>query len=143
MPQSKTQLDADLGSAWHVNSSKVTTDLGYITGSGSPVGVNTPDHIGQEYFDTVGLVWWVAIALTTADWQITALANSPSGTLGFYGTTPITQRTSAAEALVTTTPATSGGTFFGYQTAAQANALVTLVDEIRNTLVALGLFKGS
>lgn len=67
---------------------------------------------------------------------------SPTDLIGFYGTTPIAQRTSANQAAVTTTAATTT-TPFGYSTLAQANALVTLVNEMRTALVNLGLIKGS
>jgi hypothetical protein len=42
-----------------------------LTGSGSPVGVKTPDYIGQYYtnFDTEGGIW-VSTGLTNADWRV-------------------------------------------------------------------------
>lgn len=60
---------------------------------------------------------------------------------GFYGATPVAQRSGAAQAAAATTAATSTQPF-GYSEA-QANAIVALVNEIRATLVALGLMKGS
>jgi hypothetical protein len=61
--------------------------------------------------------------------------------LGFYNATPIVQPAAAAQAAVATTGATSS-TPFGY-TEAQANAIVALVNEMRSTLVNLGLMKGA
>lgn len=61
--------------------------------------------------------------------------------VGFYGATPIAQRAGAAQAAVTTTASTST-TPFGY-TQAQADAIVTLVNEMRAALVASGLIKGA
>ena len=61
--------------------------------------------------------------------------------LGFYNATPIVQPAAAAQATVATTGATSS-TPFGY-TEAQANAIVALVNEMRSTLVNLGLMKGA
>jgi hypothetical protein len=62
--------------------------------------------------------------------------------LGFFGlATPIVRRDSADQAAVTTTGATST-TPFGYSEA-QANAIVTLVNELRASLVAYGLIKGA
>jgi hypothetical protein len=61
--------------------------------------------------------------------------------LGFYNATPIVQPAGAAQAAVATTGATSS-TPFGY-TEAQANAIVALVNEMRSTLVNLGLMKGA
>jgi hypothetical protein len=55
-----------------------------------------------------------------------------SGTIGFYGTTPVTQRASSVQA--TTNIATSAS-FGATQLAA--------VQEIMNTLAGLGLWKGS
>lgn len=62
--------------------------------------------------------------------------------VSFYGVTPIAQRSGAAQAAVTTTAATST-TPYGFSTAAQADAIVTLVNELRAALVALGAIKGS
>ena len=39
-----------------------------LIGSGSPVGVETPDYAGQYYFDTANATFWVATGLTSADW---------------------------------------------------------------------------
>lgn len=61
---------------------------------------------------------------------------------GFYGATPIVQPTSASEAAVATTGATTT-TPYGFSTSTQANAIVTLVNQLRADLVALGLIKGS
>ena len=66
---------------------------------------------------------------------------SSTDTIGFYGTTPIARRSGAAQTTVTTTGSTSTSPF-GY-TQAQADAIVTLVNELRASLVALGLIKGA
>ena len=62
--------------------------------------------------------------------------------LGLYGVTPIPQRAGAAQAAVPTTAATST-TPFGYTTAAQADAIVTLLNELRAALVVIGAIKGA
>jgi hypothetical protein len=62
--------------------------------------------------------------------------------LSFYGATPIVQRSGAAQAAVATT-ASSQVTPFGYTTGSQADGIVTLLNELRASLVALGLIKGS
>lgn len=62
--------------------------------------------------------------------------------LGFLGATPIVQRVGADQAAVVTTTATNSSPY-GYATQAQANAIVTLVNELRAALVAAGLIKGS
>lgn len=62
--------------------------------------------------------------------------------IGFHGVTPAAQRAGSAQAAVATTGATNT-TPYGYSTSAQANAIVTLVNEIRATLVEKGIMKGS
>jgi hypothetical protein len=64
----------------------------------------------------------------------TQIATSATGTVGFYGTTPIAQRALAAQAtsLVGTASSTA------LDTATKA-ALI----EVMNTLAALGLWKGA
>lgn len=72
----------------------------------------------------------------------TKIAGSTSQKLGFYGVTAIAQRNGAVQAAVVTTGSTST-TPFGYTTAAQADAIVTLVNELRAWAVAQGFIKGS
>lgn len=63
--------------------------------------------------------------------------------IGFYGVaTPVSQRQGAAGAAVGTAISTSTSPF-GFATSTQANAIVTLVNEIRASLVALGIMRGS
>ena len=61
--------------------------------------------------------------------------------IGFHGSTPSAQRSGSAQDAVVDTAATST-TPFGY-TEEQANAIIALLNEIRATLVAKGLMKGS
>lgn len=61
---------------------------------------------------------------------------------GFYGATPVVQPAATAQSAVTTTASTTT-TPFGYTTSAQANGIVTLLNQIRSDLVTLGLIKGS
>jgi hypothetical protein len=60
---------------------------------------------------------------------------------GFHGATKTVQRGGAAQAAVVNTAATNA-TPYGY-TQAQANAIVTLLNEIRAVLVEKGLMTGS
>ena len=62
--------------------------------------------------------------------------------MGFYNTTPIAQRSGSAQAAVVTTSATNGSPW-GYTTQSQADAIVTLVNELRAWAVAIGFIKGS
>lgn len=63
--------------------------------------------------------------------------------ISFFGATPIVKRTGSDQAAVATTAAASTASVFGFTTAAQADAVVTLLNEVRATLVAYGLIKGS
>jgi len=62
--------------------------------------------------------------------------------VGFYGTTPIVQPSGADQAAVGTAAATASSPY-GFATSTQADAIVTLVNEMRSVLVNLGLMKGS
>lgn len=62
--------------------------------------------------------------------------------VGFHGAAPTARRAGAAQAAVGTTGATNT-TPYGFTTAAQANDLVALVNEMRAVLVEKGLMKGS
>lgn len=91
--------------------------------------------------------------LSDANPDGTALGQSSTDKTSFYGATPITQPTAAAQASVTdasggTAAATNGiltltGT---YNSTILANAIATLAAQgnaLRNALVSLGLIKGS
>lgn len=62
--------------------------------------------------------------------------------VAFYGATPIAQQSSASQAAVGTAAATTTSPH-GFATGTQADAIVTLVNEMRSVLVSLGLMKGS
>ncbi len=68
--------------------------------------------------------------------------NSATSKISFYGVTPIVQRSGSAQAAVATTGSTKT-TPAGFTTVTQANAIVTLVNELRAAAVAVGLIKGS
>lgn len=70
------------------------------------------------------------------------IGQSASELVAFWGATPIIQRAGAAQAAVATTGA-SNSTPYGYTTAAQADAVVSLLNEIRAALVAAGIIKGA
>jgi UDP-N-acetyl-D-mannosaminuronic acid transferase (WecB/TagA/CpsF family) len=61
--------------------------------------------------------------------------------LAFYGGTPMVQSTLSAAAVATTVAVSTSTTVtgWGYSTSTQANAIVSLVNEMRALLVALGL----
>lgn len=87
---------------------------------------------------TLGDACNVVVNATTG----TKIGTATTQKLSFHNSTPVVQRAGAAQAAVATTGSTST-TPFGYTTAAQADAIVTLVNEIRATLVEKGLMKGS
>lgn len=70
------------------------------------------------------------------------IGTSTTQLVGFHGTAGTVQRAAAAQAAVATTAATTT-TPFGYTTAAQADGIVALLNEIRTVLVNKGLMKGS
>ena len=72
----------------------------------------------------------------------TKIGTATNQLLGFYNASPIAQPASANQAAVATTAATQT-TPYGYSTQAQADAIITLLNEMRTTLVNLGLMKGS
>lgn len=72
----------------------------------------------------------------------TKIGTATGQKLAFHNSTPVIQRAGAAQAAVATTASTNIAPY-GYTTAAQADAIVTLVNEIRATLVEKGLMKGS
>jgi hypothetical protein len=71
----------------------------------------------------------------------TMIGTAAAELFAFHGKTPIVQPASASQALVGAASATQT-TPWGYATAAQADGIVTLINEIRNVLVNLGLMKG-
>lgn len=82
-----------------------------------------------------------------ADFVLGTTTGSKIGTataqkLAFHNSTPVIQRAGAAQVAVVTTAATNVAPF-GFATAGQADALVTLVNELRATLVEKGLMKGA
>ncbi len=72
----------------------------------------------------------------------TVVGQTAADLVAFHGSSPVAQRSGAAQAAVATTAATNT-TPYGYTTAAQADAIVTLVNEMRAALVAKGLIAGA
>ena len=113
-----------------VASSKADIDGGTITGvtlTAPSATLNSPA---------------IASAAMTGDNSATTLI--VSSTAAFFSVTAaIAQPSGAAQAAVATAVAqTIAGSNFGY-TSAQANGIITLLNQIRTDLVALGLIKGS
>jgi hypothetical protein len=77
--------------------------------------------------------------------------NSPDGAqigttstelIAFFGATPVAQPSGASQAAVSTAAATSGSAIYGF-TSAQANGIISLLNQLRSDAVTLGLIKGS
>ena len=82
MAQSASQLALLFGSAWHTNSIAIMQALGHQSGGATPVGSVTPAFIGQEYYDTVGKVFYRAVALTNTDWVALAASENANDVIG-------------------------------------------------------------
>ena len=61
--------------------------------------------------------------------------------VGFWGVTPVTQPTNAAQAALTLTTAVSSG--FAFTTSAGFAAMLAQLENIRASLVLVGILKGS
>jgi hypothetical protein len=72
----------------------------------------------------------------------TKFGTSVSQKMGWWNATPVVQPASAAQVSVVTTAATNIAPY-GFATQAQADAIVTLVNELRRSLVLAGLIKGA
>ncbi|MBI2926177.1 MAG: hypothetical protein HYY24_10790 [Verrucomicrobia bacterium] len=92
------------------------------------------DAAAMALADAMGLVF----GSTTGN----KIGTATTQKLAFHGATPTVQRASSAQAVVSTTAATNVNPY-GFTTAAQADAIVTLLNEIRQVLVEKGLMKGS
>ncbi len=79
--------------------------------------------------------------LSKADDDGTIFGQSTTDKIGFYGRTAIVQRSGAAQAAAP--PGGTGAAAGGYDTAANRDAMIALVNEMRLVLVNLGLMKGS
>jgi len=66
-----------------------------------------------------------------------------SGKIGFYGINPVPRRSSAAMVTLATTFITDASANIAFASITGANALVSQITEIRDTLAALGLHAGS
>lgn len=67
---------------------------------------------------------------------------STSEKISFYGVTPVAQQSGAAQAAVGTAASTATSPY-GFATSTQADAVVTLLNEVRQCLVDVGLIAGS
>ncbi len=68
------------------------------------------------------------------------LGNSPSDKVGFYGTTPVVQRATAAShtTIATTVAVSTTSAIWGFSTSTQANAAIAAIAELQTWMVACG-----
>jgi|GEM_PF-890776 len=115
--------------------------------------VGSPISIGNDRLDFSAATGCIsiggtdAISLTSTTTTLKgsfdlAIGETSTQKIGFYGASPIARRSGVAQAAVSTTPAVSSSQW-GYSTQAQADAIVTLVNELRAWAVAQGFIKGS
>lgn len=115
--------------------------------------VGSPISIGNDRLDfsaatgriSIGGTDAISMTSTTTTLKGTfdlAIGETSTQKIGFYGATPIARRSGAAQAAVSVTSAVASSPW-GYSTQAQADAIVTLVNELRAWAVAQGFIKGS
>lgn len=117
-----------------------------VTWNGSGSAAPTLQVVGQETgYTALALDSYGAsnseTALTITTGKIN-LGGSTATPIGLHGATAVAQRAGAAQAAVSTTAATNSSPY-GFTTAAQADAIVTLLNELRAALVEKGIIKGS
>ncbi len=115
--------------------------------------VGSPISIGNDRLDfsaetgSISIGGTEAISMTSTTTTLKgsfdlAIGETSTQKIGFYGASPIARRSGAAQAAVSSTAAVSSSPW-GYSTKAQADAIVTLVNELRAWAVAQGFIKGS
>lgn len=76
--------------------------------------------------------------------QPVQIGGTNTATVGLFGATPAVQPTSSNQAApASTAPVSISATQWGFTTSTQAQAILTLVTQIRADLVTLGILKGS
>jgi hypothetical protein len=134
-----------------VSASTLDWALGWTSGPGalwltSPAGIDFYTNSSttvRATIDSSGLTLAANCSVLMATTGTGGMIGTTTSQLvGFHGTAGTIQRASAAQAAVATTAATLT-TPYGYTTAAQADGIITLLNEIRTVLVNKGLMKGS
>jgi len=81
-----------------------------------------------------------ALGVAMSVQEFDGLSTSSGSTVGFYGVTKVAQPANAAQAALTLVTAVSGG--FGFSTSAGFAAFTAQLENMRASLVSLGLLKG-
>ncbi len=82
-----------------------------------------------------------ALGVAMSVQEFDGLSTSSGSTVGFYGVTKVAQPANAAQAALTLVTATNSG--FGFVSSAAFNAFTAQLENIRASLVLLGLLKGA
>lgn len=103
------------------------------------------DTAGDVEFNDIIASGTLAVAGATSLSGNVAIGNATTDTVGFYGIAAVSQRAGSAQTSVATTTAVSASAAacFGYSTSAQANGIVTLLNELKFAMSGLGLIAGS
>lgn len=128
---------------------RITSGTDFVGGDNGTLRISGGTFVSAE-INAVPKITIAATSITFVD-AFNLIVNATTGTkiatatsqkLGFWNAAPIIQPVGAGQAAVVTTASTQT-TPFGYTTAAQADAIVTLVNQLRSDLVAAGLIKGA
>lgn len=82
-----------------------------------------------------------ALGVATSVQEFDQISMTSGSKAGFFGVSPTTQPASAVQAAVTAVTATVGGV--GFVTTAGFTSFIAQVENIRASLVTLGILKGS
>lgn len=96
--------------------------------------------VGATTASTGAFTTLTASGATTLNGNV-ACGNAVGDTVAFYGVAGSTQRASAKQAALTLVTANTNG--YAFTTAAAFTSFIDQLEEMRATLVALGLMKGS
>lgn len=158
-PVSELHIDSGNATASALKFTAGTT-TGQTSTDGFDLGITTTgiaeirqrENLALDIYTNNTLRWtWLAAGGATVADAFNFAFNATTGTklgtattqkLAFHNSTPVIQRAGAAQSAAAATAATNVAPF-GFTTAAQADAIVTLVNEIRAALVEKGLIKGS
>ncbi len=112
----------------------------YVTGAPQPTSTYSRNIDDNFAVAPVDMNYDPATGIVTFSNPV--LGSSATALVGFHGAAGTARRASVAQAAVITTAATQS-TPYGFATQAQADAIVTLVNELRAFAVEKNLIKGS
>jgi hypothetical protein len=137
----------DSGAANELANAIDASTSGDATQAGNNAFTGTNSHSGAETFTGGVTINTAGATITDVDVTLGTTTGTKIGTaaaqlLAFHGATPVAQRAGAAQAAVDATASTQT-TPYGYASQAQADGVVTLLNEVRGALVEKGIIKGT